>query len=146
MSRSIGGRLFTTLPSMLISPEVASSSPATIRSVVVLPQPEGPTSTTNSRSAMSRSIPCTAGVLSNILTMLRRATCAMFLPFRRAGGQTGNVIVHQKCIDDQWRRRAEQGAGHDLTPVVHVALDQSGDDADRQDQLGLRCREGERIE
>ena len=42
MSRSIGGRSFTTLPSMLISPEVISSSPATMRSVVVLPQPDGP--------------------------------------------------------------------------------------------------------
>ena len=33
-----------------------SSSPAIILSVVDLPQPDGPTSATNSRSAMSRSI------------------------------------------------------------------------------------------
>jgi hypothetical protein len=36
----------TTLPAMLISPEVGCSSPATQRSVVVLPQPEGPSRTT----------------------------------------------------------------------------------------------------
>src|SRR5271170_5337625 len=48
-----------------------------MRRVVVLPQPDGPTRTINSRSAISRSIPCTAGVLSNILTMLRSATCAI---------------------------------------------------------------------
>src|SRR5579871_5316004 len=57
------------------------SSPAIIRNVVVLPQPDGPTSTINSRSAISRSIPCTAGVLSNILTTLRSATCAIFTSF-----------------------------------------------------------------
>ena len=34
-----------------------SSSPAIMRSRVDLPQPDGPTNTTNSRSAMSRSTP-----------------------------------------------------------------------------------------
>ena len=38
-------------------PSVMSSSPATIRSAVVLPQPDGPTRTTNSPSATSRSRP-----------------------------------------------------------------------------------------
>ncbi len=41
-----------------------SSSPAIMRSVVDLPQPDGPTSTTNSRSAISRSMPWTTAVLS----------------------------------------------------------------------------------
>ena len=40
----------------------------------------------------------------------------------------------------------EQRAGHDLAPVEHVALDQRGDDADRQHQLVRRGGEGERIE
>ncbi len=48
MSRSIGGSSFTTVSPIRISPEVIDSSPATIRSVVVLPQPEGPTRTMNS--------------------------------------------------------------------------------------------------
>src|SRR5688500_10391806 len=56
MSRSLGGTSFTTLPPMLIVPLVISSSPAIMRSVVDLPQPEGPTSTTNSRSEISRLI------------------------------------------------------------------------------------------
>ena len=42
-----------------------------MRSVVDLPQPDGPTSTTNSLSAMSRSMPRTASVLSKRLTILR---------------------------------------------------------------------------
>src|SRR6266851_2267164 len=109
-----------------MSPEVTSSSPAIMRKVVLLPQPEGPTKTTNSRSAMSRSIPCTAGVRSNVLTMLRSATCAILLSFRGAGGQAGDVIVHQKRVDDQRRSRAEQRPGHDLSPRVHVAHDPGG--------------------
>ena len=38
-------RKVTSSPSRRISPEVGSSSPAIMRSVVVLPQPEGPSST-----------------------------------------------------------------------------------------------------
>ena len=60
MSRSRGGTSFTTSPPIQISPSVISSSPAIMRSVVDLPQPEGPTSTTNSWSAISRSMPFTA--------------------------------------------------------------------------------------
>ena len=50
---AIGGRtrLVTSLPSMAISPDVGRSSPAMVRSSVDLPQPEGPTKTTNSPSS-----------------------------------------------------------------------------------------------
>ena len=50
--RSRGSRSLTTRPSMRISPALGSSKPAIMRSVVVLPQPDGPTSTTNSPSSM----------------------------------------------------------------------------------------------
>ncbi len=60
MSRSLGGRSFTTRPPMEIVPEVISSSPAIDRSAVDLPQPDGPTSTMNSPSVMSRLSPSTA--------------------------------------------------------------------------------------
>jgi len=46
-------------------PAVMLSSPATMRSAVVLPQPDGPTRTMNSPSAMSRSRPLTAVVPSS---------------------------------------------------------------------------------
>ena len=42
----------TTRPPMRISPAVMSSSPAIMRSSVDLPQPDGPTRTTNSPSSM----------------------------------------------------------------------------------------------
>ena len=48
---------------MLMRPEVWVSSPAMIRSSVDLPQPEAPSSTMNSPSAMSRSTPLSTSVL-----------------------------------------------------------------------------------
>ena len=54
MPRSAGATSLTSLPSMARSPAVMSSSPAIIRSSVDLPQPEGPTNTTNSPSLMSQ--------------------------------------------------------------------------------------------
>ena len=58
MSRSLGGTAFTTLPPIAISPPVMFSRPASMRSRVDLPQPDGPTRTTNSPSAMSTLTPC----------------------------------------------------------------------------------------
>src|SRR6266511_1785362 len=55
MSRSFGGRSFTTWPSIFTVPAVTVSRPATMRSAVVFPQPDGPTKTTNSPSPTSRS-------------------------------------------------------------------------------------------
>ena len=57
MSRSEGSLSLTTLPAIQISPAEISSSPATMRSSVDLPQPEGPTMTTNSPSAISALTP-----------------------------------------------------------------------------------------
>src|ERR1700689_1915417 len=146
MSRSFGGTSLTTSPPIMMSPSVISSRPAIIRKVVDFPQPDGPTSTTNSWSAMSRSMPRTASTSSYRLITLRNVTSAMSSTLCRAGGQPGDVIVHQECVDDQRRRGAEQGAGHDLAPVEDVALDQGGDNADRQHQLIGRGREHQRIE
>src|SRR5215216_1333378 len=47
-------------PSISISPSVGSSNPAIIRSVVVLPQPDGPSSARNSPGCTSRSMRSTA--------------------------------------------------------------------------------------
>src|ERR671918_1946702 len=58
--RARGGRPLTTLPPISTSPAVASSSPAIVRSSVVLPQPEGPSRTRYSPSPVPRSTPSTA--------------------------------------------------------------------------------------
>ena len=60
MSRSMGGSSLTILSPIMMSPSEIVSSPATMRKVVVLPQPDGPTSTTNSLSLISSETPFTA--------------------------------------------------------------------------------------
>src|SRR6185437_5006211 len=66
-SRSRGGTRMprpgdeTTRPAMLISPSVGCSRPATQRNVVVLPQPEGPSSTTISPAGTAKLTPSIAG-------------------------------------------------------------------------------------
>ena len=63
MPRLAGGTLLTLSPSISTSPDVASSSPAMMRSSVDLPQPDGPTKTTNSPSFTSRSMPFSTSTL-----------------------------------------------------------------------------------
>ena len=50
-------------PLMRISPALGLSSPAIMRSVVVLPQPEGPSSVTNAPVGTTRSMLSTATML-----------------------------------------------------------------------------------
>src|SRR6478735_536788 len=61
MSRSFGGTSVTSRSPIRMRPELTSSRPASIRSDVDLPQPDGPTRTMNSPSWISRSRPGTAG-------------------------------------------------------------------------------------
>ncbi|MCY1547279.1 hypothetical protein D9M68_833260 [compost metagenome] len=51
--RRAGGALVMSSPSSRMTPPVVSSSPAISRSRVDLPQPDGPTKTTNSPSLIS---------------------------------------------------------------------------------------------
>ena len=95
MSRSFGGTWLTTRPPIAISPLVISSSPATIRSRVDLPQPEGPTRTTNSPSGMSISTPCRMCVLPKYLSTLRISTDAICL------SDCGAAARRLYLVDDQ---------------------------------------------
>src|SRR5215831_68252 len=79
MSRLAGGRWLTTLSAISIDPLDTLSSPATILSSVDLPQPDGPTSTTNFPSAMSTLTSCSTGTAPNDFDTLRIATCAIVL-------------------------------------------------------------------
>src|SRR3990172_1301695 len=77
MSRSLGGRSLTIRSPIWISPAVISSRPATIRSVVVLPQPDGPTKTMNSLSRIVRFTSLTACTSSYFLFRSLSTTCAI---------------------------------------------------------------------
>src|SRR6266849_3735409 len=130
MSRSIGARLLTTVSSIRMRPEVMVSSPATMRNVVVLPQPDGPTSTMNSLSLMSRLTSLTACTSSYFLLRARMTTWAMFLSLDRPG-DAGDVMFDKERIDEGNRDRSQQRAGHQFAPVEHVAAHQFRGDADR---------------
>src|SRR3954453_10343024 len=80
MSRSFGGTRFTTRPPIAISPALMFSRPASMRSRVDLPQPEGPTSTTNSPSEMSTLTPCSTSKLPKDLRTFRMSTVAILPP------------------------------------------------------------------
>ena len=83
MSRFFGSTSFISFPSMYSSPPEISSRPATIRSVVDLPQPEGPTRTMNSLSLISRLNSWTAMTPSAVTWRLTffSVSPAFFLPF-----------------------------------------------------------------
>ena len=57
--RSAGPSVVTSWPSIRIVPEVGVSRPAIMRSVVVLPQPEGPSSVVSVPLGTVRSMPLT---------------------------------------------------------------------------------------
>src|ERR1700730_3723749 len=78
ISRSLGGSRFTARPPMGISPPLMCSSPAIIRSSVDLPQPDRPTSTTNSSSPISMSMPSMTATGPNTLRTPRISTDAVY--------------------------------------------------------------------
>src|SRR6266852_2239360 len=149
MSRSLGGRSFTTRSPMVISPPVISSNPATIRSVVDLPQPDGPTSTTNSLSRMWRFTSLTACTSSYFLFRSFNSTCAMTPSSGvitvsgsalHGAGEAGDVVFDEEGIYQGHGDGAQQGSGHELAPEVDVAADQLRHDAHGD---GLALRRGE---
>src|SRR6476620_1092830 len=111
MSRSIGGRSLTTVSPMSTWPEAIDSSPATMRRVVVLPQPDGPTNTTNSLSRISRFRSLTTCTPSNILFKRRIKTRAIASALHGAG-EPGDVVLDEKRVDERDRDRAQEGARH----------------------------------
>src|ERR1700744_1021767 len=145
MSRSIGGTWLTTLSSMLISPLEIASRPAIMRSVVVLPQPEGPTKTMNSLSRICRSTSFTTCVTSKYLFSLRSVTSAMPLSLHRAG-QARDIVFDEERVDDRHRHGAEQRARHQRSPEEDVAADQLRGDADRHGLLLRRGQEDEGVD
>src|SRR6266581_9261162 len=145
MSRSIGARSLTTVSSIRTRPEVMLSRPATMRRVVVLPQPEGPTKTTNSLSWISRLTSMTAWTSSYFLLRPRMTTLAICLSLYRPG-DAGDVMFDKERVDEGHRDRPQQRASHQLAPVEHIAPHQLGGDADRHGFLVGRGEEDEGVD
>src|SRR6185437_1626938 len=107
----------TVRPPIEISPPVGCSSPATQRSVVVLPQPEGPSNTTISPAGTLKLTPSIAGrpianclwrsVTSSVAVMMppisstprSLAIAVGLVPIRDPVGMQLDVLVHVRIPD-----------------------------------------------
>src|SRR3954471_14674364 len=109
MSRCFGDRSLTTCSPIRTTPSLMSSSPATIRSAVVLPHPDGPTSTMNSPSAMSRSSRSTAVVPSgNCFETCSNVTLAMVLLLHCSADETPDECALREDEDHRYRHDGDQ--------------------------------------
>ena len=104
MLRSFGATLFTSRSPIRIVPAVGRSKPASMRSVVVLPQPDGPTTMTNSPSSISRSRLQTASFPSPNLLVTLLSEIEVMGVSHRVGG---------RAVERSRR-------GHPLTPPAKV--------------------------
>src|SRR5260370_19135146 len=110
--RLVGGSDVTSAPSIRMRPDVTSSSPAIRRSNVDLPQPDGPTKTTNSPSAISRLM---SGIAANSPNALRTPSRVM-LPmasssFHGAKGEAAHQALLREPAEHQDRPDRERGRG-----------------------------------
>ena len=62
-SRWVAPSVVTSRPAITMRPSLGSSSPAIMRKVVVLPQPEGPSSVTRLPDSTVKLMPATAAVV-----------------------------------------------------------------------------------
>src|SRR5579859_16783 len=143
MSRSFGWTSVTSRPAISIRPPSSGSRPASIRSAVVLPEPDGPTRTMNSPSWMLRSSASTAGLAPLAYTRLawRKFTAAMTNPLSldRAHGQAAHQRALRDPADDDHRHRGDRrrrAQVRDVEPFLR-------DGADQEHRHGRRVRDGE---
>src|SRR5215472_13048036 len=136
MSLCLGSTSLTGRPSMLIVPEVTSSRPATIRSAVVFPQPDGPTSTSSSPSPTIRSSESTATVPSPNRLVTESSSIRANLP-PHAQRQALDQVPLEYQVDDDRRDRADDRAGHQRRDAGRPPGGQGGQ-ADRDRALVRR--------
>src|SRR6185503_2105962 len=153
MSLSFGRAWVASRPSISTRPEETVSIPAIIRSRVDLPQPEGPTRTRNSPSAISSETRWTASALppGKVLVTscsairptwppLGRPVCSLDGP----GGQPACQVALEEGEDQERRDHREQQAGADDPEVLfEVALELGDADHDRAVAFRLQDHEAE---
>ena len=116
-----GGMSLITPPPTAIVPALIFSRPATIRSAVVLPQPDGPTRIRNSPSPTSndRSSTATIGPGNTFVTWSKTTSViwSALQPLRR---DPAHEVPLRRDEQDQHRQHAHHVAGHQQVRVVHV--------------------------
>src|SRR3954453_18727279 len=107
--RARGGRSVTSRPPINTSPPLGASRPPIMRSKVVLPHPDGPSSTRNSPSFDARSMPSTATTPSKRFDRSRTSTMDIAIGVEQsrsraveecfAGGQTSACSLrYSRCV------------------------------------------------
>src|SRR5262245_33569894 len=134
--RSEAGSPVTSRPSMAISPSVTSSSPAMMRSKVDLPQPDGPTKTMNSPSAIARSTPWITATVPKALRTPLRVKPAMTIPspsFHPRIGDSGGDEALQKDEDQGHRDQRNHRHRQEIIPLgLQLALEGVETDLQRE--------------
>src|SRR5512132_2245849 len=116
MSRSFGGTSFTTRSPIAIVPSLIRSRPATIRSAVDFPHPDGPTRIRNSSSATSRlsSRKATTGPGYTLVTR-SKLTLAIRLALQAlCGDPADEVPLSEEEQHDQRDHRHDVGGRHQM--------------------------------
>ena len=135
-SRSLAGRVVTSWPPMRIRPPSGCSSPASMRRVVVLPQPEGPSSVT--------SVPASI-VEVDALDCDERAEGLAdgFEADGPADGGRGHAM--RSLPHRQRRRRRDAHARYAPQPSLADRKLEAGDDADHHDDQHARIGDRDTI-
>src|SRR5918996_5087507 len=135
--RARAGRWSTGRPASRISPSLANSSPATMRKVVVLPQPDGPSRQTTSPAPTSRSTASTATNRSKRLVTLRSSMSAIASAPDGAEGDAAQQLVLQHEGHEEHRDQEQADDGREQAPVdANLAADR----ARHRDRHGTRLR------
>ena len=126
MSRLLAGSRVMSLPPTVIWPLSASSRPASSRSVVVLPQPDGPSSATSSPGWTVRSSPssATTGPYCRRSPSIRTSTA---------------VLVASAAVSVTGERHVVHLIGRPRRAAADVGQDQQQDEGEQQ--RGGRGRE-----
>src|SRR5579864_3023855 len=157
MSRSFESTSLTLRPSIVTTPPLISSSPASIRSSVDLPQPDGPTSTRNSPSLISNVMPWMTLVapkffstFSNATVAMKGSACMKGVRARASGldGARGEPAYHvalARVVHHRRRQRIQQPCGHQQLPRRIVGRQEVAE-ADRQRDVGVIGQQQERVQ
>src|SRR6187549_2220272 len=117
-------------PPRRIAPPVGATKPAIIRSVVVLPQPDGPSSTTSSPCPMSRSTPATARTSPYVFVSAMSSRRAIASEHPR---QLDVVVRYQHAGADQHDLQQRNCGDRRVDPPLQIL-----EDRDRKRRLAGR--------
>src|SRR5215471_13918445 len=119
-----------SVPSRRIFPAVGRSKPAMRRSVVVLPQPEGPSSEKNSPASIETSIPSTAATSPNSFRSWTSSTEPVFTSY----------LQRSDLVEGAARRRGLRARRPAVDKVRERDREQRDDHHHRRDGVERRGR------